>query len=230
MRHETLAQSIYDQMRADLLTGVLAAGAALRVEDMKQRYGASTSPLREAMFRLTAEGFLLLSNQRGFRAAPLSKADLVDLTARRLEIEINALVLSIGSGSEEWESEVVKRHHHFGLISRQVESGAKKLGAEWEQRHRALHISLIEGCGSAWLLRFCFSLYDHFDRYRRAAELKPSQLVPLTQDEDALVAAALKRDRQGAVTILTGHIARTRDAIETKLFQQSTAQAGFPAA
>jgi DNA-binding GntR family transcriptional regulator len=230
MRHETLAQSIYDQMRTDLLTGVFPPGSALRVEDMKQRYGASTSPLREAMFRLTAEGFLLLSNQRGFRAAPLSKEDLVDLSARRLETETNALVLSIQGGSEEWESEVVKRHYHFGLISRQVESGAKKLGEDWEQRHRALHISLIEGCGSSWLLRFCFSLYDHFDRYRRAAQLGPSQLVPLTRDEDALVAAALRRDQQGAVTILTEHIARTRDAIEDKLFKENVSQTRFPAA
>jgi GntR family carbon starvation induced transcriptional regulator len=82
MRHETLAENVYEQMRADLLTGVLEPGTALRVEDMKQRYGASTSPLREAMFRLASEGFLLLSSQRGFRAGALTEGDLLDLAAR----------------------------------------------------------------------------------------------------------------------------------------------------
>jgi GntR family carbon starvation induced transcriptional regulator len=218
MRHETLAQSVYEQMRADLLTGAIEPGMPLRVEGMKQRYGASTSPLREAMFRLASEGFLLLSSQRGFRAGVLTKADLLDLAARRSEIETSALAISIEKGNEEWESEVVKRHHYFGLISRQVESGTKKMGTDWEQRHRALHLSLVEGCGSPWLLRFCFNVYDHFDRYRRVAKLERIQLASLSQEEDALVAAALKRDKAGATDILSAHIARTREMIQGKLF------------
>lgn len=223
MRDETLAQSIYEKMRGDLLTGVLKPGMPLRVEEMKQRYGASTSPLREAMFRLSSEGFLLLSGQRGFRAGALTEADLLDLAARRSEIETNALALSIEKGSEDWEGELVKRHHHFGLISRQVESGAQKIGAEWERRHRALHLSLVEGCGSPWLLRFCLGLYDHFDRYRRAARLEPQQLVSLTEEEDALVAAALRRDKETACNILSLHIMRTRDAIQASIFMSADA-------
>src|SRR5260370_37177782 len=83
MRPETLTETIYERMRGDLPTGVFAPGVPMRLEDVRQRYNVSTSPLREAMFRLTAEGFLLLSSQRGFRVAPLSHGDLLDLTERR---------------------------------------------------------------------------------------------------------------------------------------------------
>jgi GntR family transcriptional regulator, carbon starvation induced regulator len=161
MRPETLTETIYERMRSDLLTGVFSPGMPLRLEDVRQRYDASSSPVREAMFRLTAEGFLLLSNQRGFRVAPLSRDDLADLTARRVEFETRALGLSIANGDEEWESEVVKRHHRLGLISRQVQTGEKMFGTEWEERHRALHFGLIEACRSPWLQRFCLALYDH---------------------------------------------------------------------
>src|SRR5882757_7153711 len=113
MRPETLTETIYERMRGDLLTGVFAPGFPLRLEDVRQRYDVSTSPVREAMFRLEAEGFLLLSSQRGFRVAPLSRDDLLDLTERRIEIETRALGLSIAKGDEEWESEVVKRQHRF---------------------------------------------------------------------------------------------------------------------
>ena len=177
MRPETLTETIYERMRGDLLTGVFAPGVPMRLEDVRQRYNVSTSPLREAMFRLTAEGFLLLSSQRGFRVAPLSHGDLLDLTERRTEIEARALMLSIAKGDEEWESEVVKRHHRFGLISKQFQAGKQTFGTEWEERHRALHLSLIEACGSPWLQRFCAALYDHFDHRfgsRRLRALDPS--------------------------------------------------------
>src|SRR5258708_28140637 len=120
-------------MTGDLLTGVFASGVPLRLEDVRHRYNVSTSPVREAMFRLSAEGFLLLSSQRGFRVAPLSRDDLLDLTARRAEIEARALGLSIVNGDEEWESEVVKRHHRFGLISKQIQIGKGTFGTEWAE-------------------------------------------------------------------------------------------------
>jgi GntR family carbon starvation induced transcriptional regulator len=220
MRPETLTETIYERMRGDLLTGVFAPGVPLRLEDVRQRYNVSSSPVREAMFRLSAEGFLLLSSQRGFRVAPLSRNDLLDLTARRAEIEARALGLSIVNGDEEWESEVVKRHHRFGLISKQIQIGKGTFGTEWEERHRALHLSLIEACGSPWLQRFCTGLYDHFDRYRRLARLQPPQLV--TDDEDAIVAAALRRDGATAVEILITHIERTSLAIGEALFSHDT--------
>jgi len=220
MRRETLAETIYERMRGDLLTGVFVPGGPLRLEDVRQRYDVSTSPVREAMFRLLAEGFLLLSSQRGFRVAPLSRDDLLDLTARRTEIEARALALSVVNGDEEWESEVVKRHHRFGLISKQVQTGKAALGTEWEERHRALHLSLIEACGSPWLQRFCAGLYDHFDRYRRLARLQLPQLV--TDDEDAIVAATLRRDGPTAVEILVTHVERTSLAIGEALFSNDT--------
>jgi GntR family transcriptional regulator, carbon starvation induced regulator len=220
MRPETLTETIYERMRCDLLTGVFAPGMPMRLEDVRQRYNVSTSPLREAMFRLTAEGFLLLSSQRGFRVAPLSHEDLLDLTERRAEIEARALLLSIANGDEEWESEVVKRHHRFGLISKQLQAGKQTFGTEWEERHRALHLSLIEACGSPWLQRFCAGLYDHFDRYRHLARLRPAQLV--TEDEDAIVAAALRRDHATAVEILVTHIQRTSRAVGEALFGNNT--------
>jgi GntR family transcriptional regulator, carbon starvation induced regulator len=223
MRAATLTETIYERMRGDLLTGVFVPGTPLRLEDVRQRYDVSTSPLREAMFRLEAEGFLLLSSQRGFRVAPLSRDDLLDLTERRIEIETRALGLSIAKGDEEWESEVVKRQYRFGLITKQVQTGKKNFGTEWEERHRALHLALIEACGSPRLQRFCMSLYDHFDRYRRLARLRPKQL--LTKDEDAIVASALQRNEAKAVEILIMHIQRTSDDVCQALFGNSTKDA-----
>jgi GntR family transcriptional regulator, carbon starvation induced regulator len=219
MKSETLSDAVYAQMRGDLLSGVCAPGAPLRIEDLRERYGASSSPLREAMFRLAAEGFVVLSSQRGFRAAPVSDEELRDLTERRTDLEVQALRLSINRADDEWESELVKRHHRFALTSRRFQQGDESFGEKWEVHHRSLHLCLISGCASPWLLRFCESLYDHFDRYRRLANLPHQDLV--TDDEDTMVDAAIRRDGGEAVRILKNHINRTSTAIRRVLFERA---------
>ena len=48
----TLATSVYDRMRADILTGKLPPGDKLRSEFLRARYDVGTSPMREALNRL----------------------------------------------------------------------------------------------------------------------------------------------------------------------------------
>ncbi|UPY38662.1 GntR family transcriptional regulator [Sediminicoccus sp. KRV36] len=209
----TLADTLRHALRADIVAGRLAPGAPLRTSKLCQLYGCSLAPLREALASLTATGLVIAESQRGFRVAPVSAADWRDIMARRGELEPQALRASLLSAGDEWEGEVVRCHHQFALISRRAAAGAALIGEEWEARHRALHLALIGGCGSGWLLRICGLLYDHADRYRRLALLQPRRLKALTAEEDAIVAAALRRDAAQACTLLEAHIAGTRDAV-----------------
>ena len=48
----TLASAVYNQLRDDLLRGVLESESKLRVEWVVSKYGAGASPVREALNRL----------------------------------------------------------------------------------------------------------------------------------------------------------------------------------
>src|SRR3954465_1927300 len=60
----TLSQSAYQRLRADIVAGVLEAGKPLRLEALRQRYGLSFSPLREALMRLQSERLPRLTGRR----------------------------------------------------------------------------------------------------------------------------------------------------------------------
>ena len=49
----TLATTVYDRLRDDIMCGELAPDEKLRVEFLRARYGAGTSPIREALNRLS---------------------------------------------------------------------------------------------------------------------------------------------------------------------------------
>jgi DNA-binding GntR family transcriptional regulator len=80
---------------------------------------------------------------------------------------------------------------------------------EWERRHDRFHTSLLAACGSRWLLHFCATLSDQFQRYRRFTVLQMSQSYSLFEEvraqHRALADAALDRRTDEALDILKSH-------------------------
>ena len=74
----TLGEAAYQRLRADIVAGSLEAGKPLRLEALRQRYGLSFSPLREALMRLQSERLVLSTALRGFSVAPLSRDEIKD--------------------------------------------------------------------------------------------------------------------------------------------------------
>lgn len=77
---------VYEQIRQDILDGVLTAGTRLKIGDLASRYGTSTNPVREALQQLRGEGFVQINPNRGARVRPID-ADFV-----RQVYEIETLV------------------------------------------------------------------------------------------------------------------------------------------
>jgi DNA-binding GntR family transcriptional regulator len=91
----TLASSVYDRLRYDILSGALPPDEKLRTEALRDRYGVGNSPLREALNRLSADGLVTREDQKGFRVATVSRADLEELVKTRCWLEEIALRQSI---------------------------------------------------------------------------------------------------------------------------------------
>ena len=54
----------YDEIRRRILTGEIPQGSVLSQAQMAQEIGVSTTPLREALRRLAAEGMVRLESHR----------------------------------------------------------------------------------------------------------------------------------------------------------------------
>jgi GntR family transcriptional regulator, carbon starvation induced regulator len=204
-RFRTLSDAVYDRLRKDVLSGKLAPGARLRLENLRAAYSVGMSPLREALFRLEPEGLVIGEGQRGFRVAPVSVEDLWDVTRLRIELEGKALRESIAKGGNDWEVEIVASAHRL-LKSRQTANGDYENVAA---AHRQFHRSVVAACGSPWTLHFISVLYDHSERYRRMSVQQALAPRDLENEHRALVAACLARDADQACALLEEHLIRT---------------------
>jgi len=83
-------QRAYEALRAGILRGDFPLGEFIEEQAVCKVTGVSRTPVREALARLGAEGFLVLHPRRGAMVKPISSDELVDLYDVRLMIECHA--------------------------------------------------------------------------------------------------------------------------------------------
>lgn len=210
-----LSEQAFRILRHQILRGEISPGEKLRIEVLQKEYSFSSSPLREALNRLVAEGLVTADDHRGFRAAAMSQSDLQDITNFRLVAEPAAFAQSIAAGTDEWEGRVVAAHHQLERIEEKIAREEAHWNEEWTLRHKAFHMALVSAAGSVRLIATCSSLFDQAERYRRFSarnRIKPRN----TQDEHRrLMEAAIGRQAELAVALLKEHLTlTTRNVID----------------
>ena len=98
----TAIEQALTSLRHDVLSLTYQPGTKLKVEELQQAYGLSSSPLREALNRLSEEGLVRADDRRGFRVASVSEDDLRDITRMRLLVDLPALEDSMRFGDDAW--------------------------------------------------------------------------------------------------------------------------------
>ena len=105
----TLASDVFEQLRADILECRLAPGTRLRFKDLRARYASGLTPIREALMRLVADDLVILEDHKGFRVAPVSQEELVDLAMTWFELEALGIRQSIKKGDDRWAANIKAR-------------------------------------------------------------------------------------------------------------------------
>lgn len=209
----TLVGSVYLDLRRHIIDGQFPPGARLRVEHLKQRYGAGTGTLREALALLVSDALVVAEGQRGFHVKPMSLDDFQDITQTRILLECQALRQSIEHGDDVWEGRLVAAFHTLSRAEARLHEDHGDRFDDWEARNREFHQALISACTSRWLHHFLAILYRQAERYRRlSVERKP---IPrdVQAEHQAILDATLGRDPDTACRLLTQHIGTTFDAV-----------------
>jgi DNA-binding GntR family transcriptional regulator len=219
----TLSEVAYQRLRADIVVGTFKAGEPLRLEALRQRYGLSFSPLREALMRLQSERLVSSTALRGFSVAPLSREEIEDATETRILIESEALRRSMHNGDDDWEAGIVAAFHALNL---QVERQSRISGSAdpadlfaMEERHHLFHQALIAHCRSPRLLELADQLYVETQRYRLPNYFGGTlgkRRRDAAAEHRAIMDATLRRS-EDAIRLLATHYRKTAEIIQASI-------------
>lgn len=207
----TAASVVFQRLRHDILQGALAPDARLRVADISARYACGTIPTREALNRLAAEALVVYSEQRGFAVAPISEADLADLTRARSWMSELALREAIRHGDAAWEERVLLGYHRLSKVPRYLSVNPPVPNPAYDRPHREFHDALLSGCGSRWMVELCARLFDHAERYRNLS--RKIVQAPREDEHKSIVDAALARHEDEAVALIKRHVEFTTEIV-----------------
>lgn len=213
----TLAERAYLGLRHDIVTGTLAPGERLRVEHLKDRYEVGAGTLREALGFLVSDALVQAEGQRGFRVAPMSLADLEDVTDNRVFLETEALRRSIRLGDRRWEQDLTTA---FDALSRAELDPAGRDPLEWERCNRAFHEALIAAHASPWSKYMLGILYRHAERYRCLA-MRLVDMASLDRnvhrEHEDIFRAAIARQEARAALALEAHVRLTCELLQAQV-------------
>lgn len=210
----TLAEQAFARLRDDILKGRFESSAKLKLDELQQLYGFSSSPLREALSRLAQEGLVRADERRGFRVAAISLADLEDITRMRLILDVPALADAIAQGDDAWEAAVVAAFHLLDRVESRFGDGPVVLDDEWSRVHRDFHMTLLSACSSMRQKLWSASLFDQAERYRRYSAVHRQIRRRKSTEHRKLMEAALGRDARTACALLAEHIESTRRNVD----------------
>ncbi len=198
-----------EKIRWDILDGVFEAGARLPFALLRTRYGVGMGTLREGLSHLVSEGLIQVDVGKGFRVAPVSRADLLDISAIRIDFEKKALTQAIENGGEEWEVGIVTTFHRLERVEAQPLPQRLEDAGRWTVLHRDFHRALISACQSPWMLHFHSILFDQADRYRLLSLRHRPKGSSREREHRSIMEAALGRDVALACQLAEQHITLT---------------------
>jgi DNA-binding GntR family transcriptional regulator len=202
--------TVRDHIKSDILHGRWVPGERLAPAALASVYAISTTVVREALTRLTGEGFVRLEPNRGFFVPELSLTVLRDLTEVRCRSEALAIELAIARGGLGWESRLVAAHHELAHTPRRRSDDHTQYSDDWARAHAKFHLTLIEGCQVPVLISLTSQLADSTEFYRRWSAPSPAASRRDVESEHSRILEAVLAGRASlASALLRDHYERT---------------------
>lgn len=198
----TKRDQIVDELRRQILAGDLPRGARMPQDELAREFGASITPVREALRLLEAEGLVVAEPHRGVRVAGVDVDQVTATYVVRRLTETYAMR----------RATLRLSRRDLARARALLDAGAATDPAAARDRNREFHFLLYERCGMPGLVEriatmwqaFPWDLMLHSEARSTASHLEHLAIVEALEagDPDAVAAATEQHLRNGFAAIL----------------------------
>jgi DNA-binding GntR family transcriptional regulator len=188
---------VYEKIRNEIRDRVLLPGDRLREADLAERLGVSRTPIREALKRLEAEGFIVFGPPRGFVIAHLSSTQVMEIYAVRELLEGGAARFACERATQ-LDIELLKH-----LIAKQTEVKSAEAARAYNLR---LHEAIYNASHNEYLLKAMTVLQDAMALLGTTTYSMPGRIQTAWREHERLVECIIRRDADGAEKEARRHI------------------------
>ncbi len=208
LRHE-----LVKRLLTEIFEGKMPAGTRLIVMNLAERFGLSSTPIRESLLELEASGVVQFSHNRGAVVKPFGREQLREIFQLRKILETAATRMACGKIDP---AKLAEMRQNLQEISE------KARGKEWLELEQAadrnLHTLIAAGCNNARLAEE-IRRYDTLVQVLRDVVGNERHAAHQAFEEHvAIVEALLAGDGDAAAALMGNHIDRAAQSAESALF------------
>lgn len=207
----TTAKIVADKLRDEIQDGLLEPGTRLRQNEVAERFGVSTTPVREAFAQLQVEGLVRIDPHRGAVVFHPTAEDLLEYYEIREVLETLAMTHAVEGLTDKTAEELNE------LIERMRRT---KSSRRWLQMNDEFHLKLYEGAGRPRLSALIETLRDASNPYiyMFVANQRPTDQAD--DEHQAILDACVRGDTGAAQQALRDHLRHTSQELAQKLAER----------
>ncbi|QBY00486.1 GntR family transcriptional regulator [Rhodophyticola sp. CCM32] len=194
------AQRIERALLDDISAGQIAPGERLDETRLAERFGASRTPVREALGRLCAQGVLEEGNARGTRVAQYSKTELAQMFEAMHEIE--ALCARLAA---QRLTLLARTQMEAAQEACRVAAAAGDL-PEYLRANEAFHFAIYEATGNPYIQQLASDFRRRTGPFRAKKFATKADLTASSQSHDDLLQKIFSEDSDLAFEGMRKHM------------------------
>lgn len=196
-RSGTTVDELYGVLRERIIDGIYGPNYRMSQRDIADDLDVSRTPLREALRRLEADGFLISTANRGMQVAPIANADTEQHYAMRLLIEPPIMASLVDQITDDGLTAMHEALDAMGSSRRRTR--------EFQEAHRHFHdVALVRYPPAiADLTR---SLHTMIYRHQRAYFSRPAAPEEIMHVDAMFLQAIVDRDANSVRQLLEFHL------------------------
>ena len=214
LNNSVLTDFAYSEILNMILSAEIKPGARIREDLLAEKLGISRTPVREAVNRLTQNGFIINIKRKGVYCVQVTRKDLLNLIDLRNVLESLSFEKCIELASDEdlasFQDTIDEFHHKFNKILR---NNSPMAGREISLLHNEydvrFHIGIAEISGSTHLVKYINEVESLLliARQRIYRNEEGTNIVLLSWKQHELMLESIrKRDKTAAKEMLTQHL------------------------
>jgi len=197
----TITDTLIDELREEIRSGKIKPGSRLRQLEVAERFGVSSTPVRETFAALEREGLLVSSPHRGVVVFQPTVEDLRETYDIRIPLEAAATEKAVENMTDEDLDALEDLLRQMGASTTQA--------TQYNRLNMKFHQRIYSASKRPRLEKLIAELRDSSAAYLRFYSTLAPTADQTQQEHERIVAACRKRDPKAAAKAIEAHLSNT---------------------
>jgi DNA-binding GntR family transcriptional regulator len=211
-----LSERIRNSLTDEITSGVLAAGTVLDEQQLAERFGASRTPVREALRLLSVSGIVEIRPRRGVVVTRLTPVRIMEMFEASAEIEAMCVRLATYRMTPKERSQLMDLHDSSLAMTNSLDVDA------YDAMNREFHQLLYQATHNQFLLEQVISIRTRLDAFRRTQLRGKGRVAASRLEHEAILSAIAEGDGDMAAKRMRAHMLNAASALSRYIEAQSS--------